>query len=167
MSTDLITLISLWVHVPLVTAWIGLVMFDLFAILAPGLETAQRARLLTWSRPFVVIAIPIIIATGIWQTIHNPLGELTSFSALNALRERTAYGSALFWKHGCVLATFALTVYTRFYLGPRLSLVTAPFSPPPVGTVEFQRSILWVSLANAAACLGALLLATRMIWLLH
>jgi hypothetical protein len=167
LSIDNITQVTLWIHVPLVTAWIGLVMFDLYAMLAPGLEAAQRARLLTWSRPFVVVAIPIIIATGIWQTIHNPLGDLNSFSALTALREKTSYGSMLFWKHGFVIATFALTIYARFFLAPRLILATDAFSLEGIGTVGLQRSILWVSLANAAMCLGALMLATRMIWLLH
>ena len=172
MSTDNILLLSLWIHVPMVTIWIGLVMFDLYAILAPGLDTAQRARLLTWSCPFVMVAIPVIAATGIWQTIHNPLGDVTSWAALGALKEKT-YGYALFWKHGFVLATFAMTVYVRFFLAKRLAVTTASVAASSTTGISsgdagaLPRSILWVSLANAAACLGALMFATRMIWTLH
>ena len=168
LTLDDLTLVSLWIHVPLVTAWIGLVIFDVIAMLAPGLDLRQRAHLLAWSRPFVPIAIPVIIATGVWQTIHNPLGDIPSIAALEALRERTAYGQALFWKHGCVLATFALTTYVHYRLVPRLSMsVAAPTSHVMREDIQLERSVLWLSLLNAGACLGALLLATRMVWSLH
>jgi len=135
-------------------------MLDVLAMTAPGLELRQRVRLVVWSRPFVMVAIPLIIATGIWQTIYNPITVVDSIDALEKLREGTVYGSALFWKHGFVLITFGLTIYARFLAAPKL--VAAP--PGEQGNAQ---ALVWVSLANGAACLGALLFATRMIWTLH
>jgi hypothetical protein len=163
-----LTLIALWFHVPFVTAWIGLVMFDLFAAVAPGLETSQRARMLTWSRPFVVLAIVVILATGIWQTVFNPFFEVTSYETLERLRTNYTYGMLLFWKHGFVLATFVLTWAVRFVLAPRLLAVAVAGGGAAVADEErILRSISWIAAANLLACLGALLLATRMVWELH
>jgi hypothetical protein len=162
-----VTLISLWIHVPLATAWVGLVMFDVFASLAPGMEAGQRGRMIVWSRPFVVVAVLLIMVTGVWQTHNNPLLEVNSWSTLEQLRERT-YGLALFWKHGFVLATFALTVVVRFMLAPRL--VAAPAvegggTAPDAARTE--RVIRWLSLLNLVACTAALVLATLMVYQLH
>jgi hypothetical protein len=163
------TLIALWFHVPFVTAWIGLVMFDLFAAVAPGLETHQRARMMTWSRPFVILAVVVIMATGIWQTIFNPFFEVTSYETLERLRTMYVYGMLLFWKHGFVLATFVLTGAIRFILAPRLAATAAVSiaGAVPDDSTRILRSISWIAAANLLACLGALLLATRMVWELH
>jgi putative copper export protein len=157
MDEETLKLFSLWVHVPLVTAWIGLVMWDVFAAAAPGLQLEQRGRLITWSRPFVIVAIIVIMVTGIYQTVRNPFGiEVASFGDLSDLRE-TTYGLALFWKHGFVLATFALTPVVRFWFAPRLRAASE-------GAL---RPVLWLSVLNLLACLGALIFATRMIFELH
>ena len=168
MGRDDLTLLSLWVHIPLVTAWIGLVMFDLFVALAPGLATAQRGRLITWSRPFVVLAIVVIMATGIWQTMENPFGvPVTSYSTLQDLKDRT-YGEALFYKHIFVAITFALTVLVRFFLAPRLTASAAVTDSGSIASgAALERSVLWLSVLKLGACLAALLFATRMVWELH
>jgi putative copper export protein len=163
-----LTLIALWLHVPFVTVWVGLVMLDLFASIAPGLDPIQRGRMLTWSRPFVILALVVIIATGTWQTIYNPFNVVTSIDALERLRSTTVYGMALFWKHGFVLVTFGLTILTRFVLAPRL--VTAALveeGEEDLGAIQQLRTISWIAAANLMACLAALLLATRMVWELH
>ena len=163
-----LTLLSLWVHLPFVTLWIGLVMLDVFVALAPGLDAEQRGRMIAWSRPLVVLAIVVILVTGVWQTFDNPYGiEVTSYARLQELKEKT-YGLALFWKHGFVLATFVLTLLVRFIYAPRLALqaVTAD-SGAAVAAGQLERAVLWLSLLNLAACLGALIFATRMIWELH
>lgn len=183
MTTDDLTLVSLWIHIPLVTMWIGLVLWDAMAMLAPGLELAQRARMIVWSRPFVVVAIPLILATGVWQTIHNPYTTITSIAALESLRERTMYGSSLFWKHGFVLATFVATIGVRFILAPRLLVAAAalPTGTPgggaaagslsagslPKEAAQLQRSVQQLAMLNALLCLGALLCDTMMVWALH
>ena len=163
-----LTLIALWIHVPVVTAWIGLVMLDLLATLAPGLQAAQRGQIIAWSKPFVIVAVAVILLTGIWQTIYNPFNVVNSLDALERLRTTTVYGMVLFWKHGFVLATFALTYATRFVLAPRL--VEAEQAAGGTATSDGSRvlrSIRGLAAANLAACLGALLLATRMVWELH
>ena len=163
-----ITLLSLWVHLPVVTTWIGLVMFDVFVSLAPGLSTAQRGRMIAWSRPLVVIAILVILVTGIWQTMDNPFVQVNSFSTLEELRGRTFYGRALFFKHGFVLATFGLTILVRFILAPRLMAVgAAPAGGAVPASPQLERPVLWLSLLNLGACLGALIMATLMIMELH
>lgn len=164
-----VTLVSLWVHVPFITTWIGLVMLDAFATFAPGLSGSQRAGIIAWSRPFVLLAIPVILATGVWQTVENPFYRVESYSDLSELRDRTLYGDLLFWKHACVLATFVLTALVRFVLAPRLQagvLATVGGGEGALDASDF-RLIQVGTLLNLAACLGALMLATRMVVELH
>jgi hypothetical protein len=175
-----ITLVSLWVHVPFIMTWIALVMFDGFAAFAPAFNGAQRARLITWSRVFVLVAIPVIMLTGIWQTIENPFFRVDAYSKLSELRDRTLYGDLLFWKHGFVLVTFGLTVIVRFILAPRLltsetvaagSVVSGPGAMAAVSDGGMNngalRLIQLATVLNLLACLGAVLLATRMVVELH
>jgi putative copper export protein len=165
-SQDL-TLVSLFIHVPFVTAWIGFVMFDIFAALAPGLTPAQRGRFIAWSRWFVVLAIIVIMITGVWQTMKNPFIEVNSFATLEQLRERT-YGFALFLKHGAVLATFGLTIITRFFLAPRLAAVpVGAASGETPATQRLGQLVLGASILNIIACLAALIFTTRMVWTQH
>ena len=168
-----LTMISLWVHVPFIIAWIGLVMLDVVALFAPGLERQQRARLLLWSRPFVLLAIAVILVTGIWQTIENPFYRVESWSGLSELKKRSLYGDLLFWKHVFVIATFGLTLITRFVLAPRFrddpdgAVVAGGGALAMVaGTNAFSMTKL-AALANLGACLGSVLLATRMVFELH
>jgi hypothetical protein len=163
--------LSLWIHVPLVVGWVGFVMFDLFAALTPGLSLDQRGRMIAWSRWFVVAAIVLIMVTGIYQTIYNPVGpEVTSWATLQELKDKE-YGFALFIKHGFVLATFVLTIVVRFGLAPRLlgrgDGAVSGGGAVAAGALSTDRTIVWLSALNLLACLGALLYATRMIWLLH
>ena len=176
LTRDDVTLVSLWIHVPLVTSWIGLVFFDVAIMVAPGLELEQRARLIVWSRPFVLVAIVLITATGVWQTMDNPYFRVDSYSLLEQLRDRTVYGKALFWKHAFVLTTFVLTAFVRFGFAPRLAAAAGqpsiggagpPAAVTPAAVRRLQRTVLWLSVANGAACLGSLVFATRMIWTLH
>ena len=168
-----LTMISLWVHVPFIIAWIGLVMLDVVALFAPGLEREQRARLLVWSRPFVLLAIGVILVTGIWQTIENPFYRVESWSGLSELKKRSLYGDLLFWKHVFVVATFGLTLITRFFLAPRLrnepegALVTSGGALAMVWGSNVMSLTKIAAVANLGACLGAVLLATRMVFELH
>ena len=169
-----LTMISLWVHVPFIIAWIGLVMLDVVASFAPGLEREQRARLLLWSRPFVLLALAVIMVTGIWQTIENPFYRVESWSGLSELKKRSLYGDLLFWKHVFVIATFGLTLVTRFFLAPRLrdgteegAVVTSGGVMALVSASNVFSLVKTASVANLVACLGAVLLATRMVFELH
>ena len=168
-----LTIISLWVHVPFIIAWIGLVMLDVVALFGPGLEREQRARLLLWSRPFVILAIAVIMVTGIWQTIENPFYRVESWSGLSELKKRSLYGDLLFWKHVFVVATFGLTLITRFYLAPRLRdgvgavVAGGGGAMAMLGGADVFSLTRTAVVVNLAACLGAVLLATRMVWELH
>ena len=67
-----------------------------------------------------------------------------------------------------MLATFALTYATRFLLAPRLmDVALATGGADSDDSTRILRSIRGIAAANVAACLGALLLATRMVWELH
>ena len=171
-----ITLVSLWVHVPFITTWIGLVMLDAFAAFAPGVDKSQRLRILEWSRPFTLLAIPVIMITGIWQTMDNPFVQVESYSDLSTLRGRTLYGDLLFWKHVFVVATFGLTLLSRFYFATRargqaLTMEATTNGPTAVATPVREgsafRLLQVMVLLNLAACFGALMLATRMVMELH
>lgn len=159
------TLISLLVHVPFITAWIGLVMLDGFAAFAPGIDDRQRPRLIMWSQKFTLLAIVVIMVTGIWQTMDNPFIRVGSYSDLTNLRENTLYGSLLFWKHVFVFITFALTLFVRFRLAPRAGGgdISAGGGAAAQGSSLLKPMIV----LNVLACLGALLLASRMVIELH
>lgn len=170
MDTGDWTLLSLWVHIPIVTAWIGLVMLDAYASSVPGLTTEQRGRMITWSRTATIVLIGVILVTGIWQTMKNPFSEVSSYSELSKLRDST-YGLSLFIKHIFVVATFVLTLAVRFYLAPRLTGASS-MAPATSGAVVAAESreltaVRWLSVLNLLACLGALIFATRMVWELH
>ena len=164
-----VTLVSLWLHVPFVTTWFALIVVDAFAMFGPGLTASQRLGILTWSRPFVVLAIPVILATGIWQTMENPFAHVDSFASLEHLRHHTLYGSLLFWKHGGVIVTFVLTVLVRFGLAPH-AIATIDQTEGITDVSFLPHAARWLELAvltNLLACLAAILLATRMVAELH
>jgi putative copper export protein len=169
MSRDDFTLLSILIHVPFITAWIGLVMFDAFAAYAPGIDEAQRPRLIAWSQKFTLIAIAVIMVTGIWQTMENPFVKVDSYNDLNVLKERTLYGDLLFWKHVFVVATFGLTLINRFYLAPRALSGYVAGTDGTVAVIQAPAvSVLKMTvLLNLLACLLALLLASRMVMELH
>src|SRR5690242_13811391 len=162
MSNDDVTLVSILIHVPFIMAWIGLVLFDIFASSTPGLADRERGRLIARTRAVTVLIIAVILITGIWQTAENPFVKVTSWSTLEKLRTRT-YGEALFFKHIFVVITVALTLWTRFLLAPRLEAqaVTANGAVAEESR-GLQRLIARVSLLNLAACFAALILAARM-----
>ena len=163
-----ITLVSLWIHVPFVITWIGLVMLDGFALFGPGLTDVQRKNILLWSRPFVVVAIPVIMVTGVWQTIDNPFIPIHSYANLDRLLHQTTYGRMLFFKHGCIVVTFALTVLVRFVLAPRAQAVVATSAVDiSMASDLTERWLRTATALNLASCLAALLLATRMVNELH
>lgn len=174
MTTDDWKLISLWIHVPIVTAWIGFVMLDVAVFFLPGLEPAQRFRILTWSRTFTIIAIVVIMVTGVYQTIYNPVGPVVrSYGDLKELREKT-YGYSLFIKHIFVVATFVLTLTVRFLLAPRYERGGDGIAVTGGGAVMVapargggERLLLGLSTLNLLACLGALVATTRVLFQLH
>ena len=166
MSKDDLTLVSILVHVPFVTAWIGLVMFDAFAALSPGLTPEQRGHFIARTRWVAVAAIAVILVTGIWQTMENPFVKVDSWATLEKLRTKT-YGEALFFKHMFVVMTFVLTLINRFILAPRMVEAVAVRPNGGAAAVTMQRTLTWSSLLNVVACFGALILAARMEIELH
>jgi putative copper export protein len=169
MDRDDFTLLSILIHVPFVTAWIGLVMFDAFAAFTPGLDDAQRPRLIIWSQKFTLLALAVILITGVWQTMDNPFVKVDSYHDLTVLRDRTLYGDLLFWKHLCFFMTLVLTLWNRFYLAPRIDSNLVVNADGMVAAMQTPVASLLkpAVLLNLAAALGTLLLASRMILELH
>ena len=166
------TLISLFFHVPAVTAWVGLVMFDGFLCFTPGLATSQRLQMIARMRWATVVLILVILATGIWQTVDNPFLRVDSYDSLERLRENYDYGKALFIKHIFVIATFALSLAVRFVLVRRAGQPTdaAETATPPVaasGLLTTHRPLAAAAVLNIGACLGVLLATARMTIELH
>src|SRR5205814_2656818 len=136
-------------------------------MLSPALTPEQRAHLIARTRWLALVAVAVILVTGIWQTMENPFVRVNSWSTLEKLRTKT-YGEALFYKHIFVMTTFALTYLTRFVLAPRLIATTA--SSPAGATVAvagLQRTLTVATLLNLAACFAAVILAARMEIELH
>ncbi len=163
------TLLSLFFHVPAVTAWVGLVMFDAFLCFTPGLATDQRLHLIARMRWLTVALILVILATGIWQTVDNPFLRVDSYSTLERLRENYDYGKALFIKHIFVIATFGLSLAVRFLFArragpPAEGLAVSTAGPTLLAT---HRPLAGAAVLNLGACLGVLLATARMTIELH
>ncbi len=172
MSQETLTLVLLWVHVPFAVGWIGVAILDAFLAVAPGLTAQQRASLIRPSLPFTYLAIPVILLTGIWQTVYNPVtAPMWSLQILEELKKST-YGWALFYKHVFVLGTLVAT------LAIKLSLARQIGSPAPLAATggSATRAALpstgsgalrvgtWL---NLAACVGILICVVLMVWQLH
>jgi hypothetical protein len=176
MTTETITLILLWVHVPFAIAWIGIAMLDAFLAITPGLLPRQRAALIRSTLPIVLVAIPVIILTGIWQTVYNPLTRPQwSLALLDDLR-RTTYGQALFYKHVFVVGTLLATLAIKLVLIRRLEATIA--QPVAVGAgggdvapvgqdsgePRLLRTVAWI---NVLFCLAIIMCVVLMVWQLH
>jgi len=150
--------ISLLVHVPVAVTWVGLVAIEAFLCISRDVSGGQRMRLIAAMRWPTVALLVIILATGVWQTLHNPFVEVTNWATLEELRTTTAYGAALFWKHVFIVGTVGLAFVSRFVLAPRARAA---------GTEHTSMAFRAVVYLNLAACLLVLLATTRMTIALH
>lgn len=178
MSESAITLTMLWVHVPFATAWIGIAMLDAFLAVAPGLSAGQRSSLIRLTLPFVLVAIPVIIVTGVWQTVHNPVTRPQwSWAILEDLK-RSTYGWALFYKHVFVVGTLAATLAIKLVLVRRLAAhaaagMTAGGATSGGAVVAAtsgegaDRPLQAVSGLNLLCCLAILVCVVLMVFQLH
>ncbi|MEI7926739.1 MAG: hypothetical protein WCI61_11220 [Chloroflexota bacterium] len=152
------TLVSLLIHVPVVVAWIALVGLEAFLCTVRDVPGGRRLSPIAAMRWPTVALLLVIMVTGVWQTMNNPFVVVNSFETLEELKNTTAYGMALFWKHGFVLATVVLSIASRFVLAPR-ALARGDAAPSGV-----LRAVVWL---NLLACLLTLLATTRMTITLH
>ncbi len=169
-------LLSMVLHVPFSVAWIGVALYAIFVTTAPGLSTEQRGYLLLRTRALVLVSIPVLLLTGVFQTMYNPLTEpITSYATLSKLRA-TPYGTALFYKHGFVIATVIVTLALVFVLAGRLAragsgtvaiggaTALAAGNPDAEGV---RRQAMWLALLNGLLCLGLLLCVTYIVFSLR
>lgn len=157
-------LISLMVHIPSAIAWLGIVLFHVIVVAVPFLTPAQRGALLARPRWLVLITIPLFFVTGVYQTIFNPFGTITSLDDLTRLRTETAYGLALFWKHAFVLASMALTLAVTFWFAPRLIAFADDVRDSAITPSRMPSLLAW---ANVAACIALLACVAVMVYQLH
>ena len=181
-------LVSLIIHVPFAVAWVGVALFGIVVTAAPGLAPEQRGRLLLRTAPLVLAAIPVLLLTGVFQTIYNPLTEpAVTWELLEKLRA-TPYGTALFYKHGFVLMTVAATWLLVFGFGNWLAqsrvraanpieagapagagASVAATTPVPARDAadRMSRRAVQVSILNGLLCLGLLLCVTYIVFSLR
>jgi plastocyanin len=177
--------ISLAIHIPAAIAWLGIVLYQAIVVAVPFLSPAQRGELLARPKWLAVATIPIFTLTGIYQTIYNPISPVTDIASLEALRNETSYGLALFLKHGFVMASMALTLALSFWFAPRLATLGAPQTR--VATVGTQIDVVTtgangatggngaspfslpalVAWANVAACVALLDCVSVIVFQLH
>jgi uncharacterized cupredoxin-like copper-binding protein len=162
---DDLLLISLLIHIPAVTLFVGLALWDAFVAMTPGIAQQQRARMIGRTAVLTLVLIAIVMVTGVYQTIYNPFRSIESYSDLSHMRDETTYGMALFIKHAFVFSSFALSPFIRFYLAPRAGNVAAQADGTAVAVEAKQ--LQWATLLNLALGLGALLSAARMTIELH
>ncbi|MBI3970074.1 MAG: hypothetical protein HY332_02190 [Chloroflexi bacterium] len=156
-------LVSLTIHIPSSIAWLGIVLYDAIIVAVPFLTPAQRGGLLARPRWLVLGVIPVILITGVYQTINNPFSTITDFATLEALRSETTYGLALFWKHGFVLLSFAFTFAVTFWIAPRL----VAFADAPSSATALSRLPALLAWGNVAASTALLLCVAVMVFQLH
>jgi plastocyanin len=174
--TGLPLLISLAIHIPAAIAWLGMVLYQAVVCAVPFLSTAQRADLLQRPRWLILAAIPLFAITGTYQTIFNPFVTLTDFQTAEEFRATSAYAQALFWKHGFVLLSMALTLTVTFWLAPRLAKVATVSAGPATAVAAVTAGddaapganrVSLLAWANVAACLALLLCVAVMVFQLH
>jgi plastocyanin len=183
-ATGMPLFVSLAIHIPAAITWLGVVLYQAVVGAVPFLTTVQRADLLQRPRWLVLAAIPLFVVTGTYQTINNPFVTLTDFQTAEAFRATSAYAQALFYKHGFVLLSMALTLAVTFWLAPLLARSAATESLTgsgekagdrvpagagalgAIGTAGAGRIPL-VAWANVAACLALLLCVAVMVFQLH
>ena len=144
--------------VPVVVAWIALVGLEVFLCTVRDVPGGQRMRPIAAMRWPTVALLAVILVTGVWQTINNPFVAVTSFDTLEELKNTTAYGMALFWKHVFVVGTVAASLASRFALAP------AALRRGDAAASGALRAVVWL---NLLACLLTLLATTRMTITLH
>jgi plastocyanin len=157
-------LISLMIHIPTAILWLGLVLYDAIVVAVPFLTPAQRGSLLHRPRWLVLVSIPVILTTGIYQTIYNPINTVTDIASLENLRNTTTYGFALFLKHGFVLASWAMMLAMTYWFAPRLVAFADDIRPEAVTPSRLPGLLAW---ANVAACIGLLTCVAVMVFQLH
>ena len=158
-------LISLIIHVPAISIWIGLSLWDTFVMVTPSIEHQEKARLIGKTALLTMVLLAIILVTGIYQTIENPFRTIESYNDLSNLRKQTDYGMALFVKHIFVIMTFGLSPIIRFYLAPRAGKVSASGGGAAVAT---DTKLLKLAVfANFALGMAALVATSRMTFELH
>jgi len=158
-------LVSLLVHIPAVTIFVGLALWDVFVTFTPGLEQGQRGRMIGKTAVLTLVLIAIIMVTGVYQTIENPFRSIRSYSDLHDLRSDTTYGMALFIKHAFVILTFILSPILRFYFAPRVANVAAGTDGAAVASDA--KLLQLATVVNLALCMLALMAAARMTIELH
>jgi|DewCreStandDraft_5_1066085.scaffolds.fasta_scaffold00100_4 hypothetical protein len=169
-------LASMVLHVPFSVAWIGVALYAIFVTATPGLTVEQRGHLLQRTRALVLVSIPVLLITGVFQTMYNPLTEpITSYQTLARLRA-TPYGTALFYKHGFVIATVVATLVLVFVYAGRLARAGAEVmaiggTPATVAgnpdAESIRRQAVWLALLNGLLCLGLLLCVTYIVFSLR
>jgi len=157
-------LISLIIHIPTAILWLGLVLYDAIVVAVPFLTPAQRGSLLHRPRWLVLVSIPVILATGIYQTIYNPINTVNDIASLESLRNTTTYGFALFLKHGFVMASWAMMLAMTYWFAPRLVAFADDIRPEAVTPSRLPGLLAW---ANVAACVGLLTCVAVMVFQLH
>ena len=158
MDAEQWTFVSLLIHVPVVVAWIALVGIEVFLCSVRDWPGGRRMRLIAAMRWPTVALLVIIFVTGVWQTMYNPFLEVNSYATLQELKNTTAYGMALFWKHVFVVGTVVLSLGSRFVLAPRA------LAAGDERVSMLLRTVVWL---NLFACLLTLLATTRMTITLH
>jgi plastocyanin len=181
--------VSLAIHIPAAVAWLGVVLYQAVVGAVPFLSVAQRADLLRRPRWLILAVIPLFGITGTYQTIYNPFITITDFETAEAFRATSAYAQALFWKHGFVLLSMALTLAVTFWLAPRMAQSVAPVAPvavasganpgPGATTVTIDAGggsgtgpaspgrVSLLAWANVASCLALLMCVAVMVFQLH
>ncbi len=166
--------VSLAIHIPASIAWLGVVLYQALVGLVPFLSPSQRADLLQRPKWLALATIPLFMVTGIYQTIYNPFVTITDLESLERFRAGTTYGLALFWKHGFVMISVALTLAVTFWFAPRMATVGAAAATTSGRTLTVDatqpatsRLPALLTWANVAACLALLLCVAVIVFQLH
>jgi uncharacterized membrane protein len=152
-----VKIILILLHLIGAVTWIGALSFYVF-IFRPSLseesplersrrifEAGRKLDVIVWS------SLAILLVTGIWNTISNPISvsltghRVRNFAELELLGE-TAFGSALRFKHGFFLLLISLMGYRSFNLLPRLGKAVDERDTMKTSEVEIRLGYLSIGI---------------------
>ncbi|MFN8532154.1 MAG: hypothetical protein U0556_01230 [Dehalococcoidia bacterium] len=155
--------ISMIVHFVTAVVWLGGLAVQFLVLVAPGLEDRQRERLFALVVPWMWISLVVLLPTGVYQTVNNPVTEqVTNPEQLALLRSRP-YGQVLVVKHIFAVVTVLLAAAAHFVALPRWRVAIAD-STATGGIVGVLRGL---SLVAFLAAIGLLLTVSRLVLFGH
>lgn len=131
---------SLGVHILAVFGYSVSVVMMVFAPLVHTTPAQIVLAHLSKARTVQLVSIPILLLTGLWNTVYNPMTpDPATNLATYALLLATPYGRALALKHVFVFLSFGLTLFLQTRMNRQVEEVITVLRETPAGEAREHR----------------------------